>query len=135
MPPFGRLSRVRTLYRNGLIDSPTGDGAGALLVEDDRIAWIGPDDAADPPDGGSVVDLAGATVTPAFVDAHVHTTATGLALSELDLGRAKSLQELLEQVERAARAGRGRPVIGSGWEETHWPEGRPPTAAELDRAG
>ena len=135
MSPFGRLSRVRTLYRNGLIDSPTANGAGALLVEDGRIAWIGSDDAAETPSAGSVVDLAGATVTAAFVDAHVHTTATGLALSELDLAGARSLQELLDRVERAARARRGRPVIGGGWEETRWPERRPPTATELDRAG
>jgi predicted amidohydrolase YtcJ len=26
------------------------------------------------------------------------------------------------------------PVIGHGWDETRWPEGRPPTVAELDRA-
>ena len=135
MSPFGRLSRVRTLYRNGLIDSPTANGAGALLVEDGRIAWIGSDDAAETPSAGSVVDLAGATVTAAFVDAHVHTTATGLALSELDVAGARSLQELLDRVERAARARRGRPVIGGGWEETRWPERRPPTATELDRAG
>ena len=124
---------MRTLYRNGLIDSPSANGAGALLVEDARFAWIGQDDA-DPPAADRVVDLAGATVTAAFVDAHVHTTSTGLALAELDLADATSLQDLLQRIERAARSGRGRPVIGGGWEETRWPERRPPTAAELDRA-
>ena len=39
-----------------------------------------------------------------------------------------------DAVERAARAGRGRPILGGGWDETDWPERRPPTAAELDRA-
>jgi predicted amidohydrolase YtcJ len=34
----------------------------------------------------------------------------------------------------AARTGRARPLLGSGWDETRWPERRPPTAAELDRA-
>jgi predicted amidohydrolase YtcJ len=126
---------VRTLYRNGLIDTPVVRGARALLVADGEIAWIGADDRADQPVANSVVDLAGATVTAAFVDAHVHTTATGLSLTDLDLSGAASLAEALELVERAARAGRGRPVIGGGWDDSGWPERRPPTAAELDRAG
>jgi predicted amidohydrolase YtcJ len=58
-----------------------------------------------------------------------------LALTGLDLAGAGSLREALERVERAARAGRGRPVLGGGWDDTNWPEQRPPTAAELDRAG
>ena len=32
-----------------------------------------------------VIELDGALVTPAFVDAHVHTTSTGLLLTGLDL--------------------------------------------------
>jgi predicted amidohydrolase YtcJ len=40
----------------------------------------------------------------------------------------------LRAVERAARSSGGRPLLGSGWDETRWPEGRAPTAAELDRA-
>ena len=35
--------------------------------------------------------------------------------------------------ERAHREG-GRPVLGSGWDESTWPESRPPSATELDRA-
>ena len=33
-----------------------------------------------------------------------------------------------------ARAQGGRPVLGSGWDESTWPESRPPSATELDRA-
>lgn len=76
-----------------------------------------------------------ATVTTAgFVDAHVHTTATGLALGGLDLHDARSLADLLGRVEAAARAGRGRVILGTGWDDTGWPERRPPTRQELDRA-
>ena len=121
-----------TLYRNGRLYSPERPEASALLVQDAEIIWLGPE--AEVPDAGSTVDLGGALVTPAFVDAHVHTTSTGLALVGLDLGRATDLADCLRQVEDACRDARGRVVLGHGWDETTWPENRPPTAAELDRA-
>ena len=132
----GRLGRVRTLYVNGRIYA-SGTGSpdpSAMLVEDGMITWIGQDDGAGQYVGIPTVDLDDAFVAPAFVDAHVHTTATGLALTGLDLSGTRSLTEALDLVERAARQGRGRPILGQGWDETRWPEQRPPTAAELDRA-
>jgi hypothetical protein len=126
---------VRTLYRNGRIYSSAVREASAMLVEDSLIAWIGHEDGAAQHVGARVIDLDDAFVTPAFVDAHVHTTATGIALSGLDLGGSPTLHDALDAVERAARAGRGRPILGGGWDETGWPEGRAPTAQELDRAG
>lgn len=126
---------VATLYRNGRIYASGSPDPSALLVEDGIITWIGQEDGAGQHLGVDTVDLADALVTPAFVDAHVHATATGIALSGLDLSGAATLAEALDIVERAARAGRGRPLIGGGWDETRWPEQRPPTARELDRAG
>ncbi|MDP9117815.1 MAG: amidohydrolase [Actinomycetota bacterium] len=125
---------MRTVYRNGRIVSPAAAPATGLAVEDGLITWVG---AGEPPvelASADVVDLSGALVTPAFVDAHLHATATGLALDTLDLSAARSGAEVLQAVERAARSGRGRPVIGSGWDESSWPEDQPPTSTELDRA-
>lgn len=119
-----------TLFRNGRLHAP-GD-LTALLVDGDRIAWVG--DTADAGPADETVELAGAYVTPAFVDAHVHATSTGLALLGLDLTGTASLAEALNAVERAARASGGRPLLGHGWDETRWPERRPPTRTELDRA-
>ena len=123
-----------TLYRRGRVRSSADPFATALLVDGGTVAWVGGEAAADALTADRVVDLDDAWVAPAFVDAHVHCTAAGLALTGLDLSSARSLAEVLDRVERAARAARGRPVLGSGWEEDSWPEGRPPTAAELDRA-
>lgn len=128
-----------TLFRNGRVYTPAGAGrpdATALVVGDDgTVAWVGDEAGAAGWDNAPVVNLGGAFLAPAFVDAHVHATSTGLALTGLDLRRARSLGEALSAVEAAARAGRGRPVLGAGWDETEWPERRPPTCAELDRAG
>jgi predicted amidohydrolase YtcJ len=125
---------VRTLLINGRIYNPGARDASAMLVTDSEVAWIGDQASAASMTADHTVDLDGALVIPAFVDAHFHTTDTGLSLSGLELGAAGSLAEALRAVERAARASGGRPLLGSGWDETRWPEGRTPTAAELDRA-
>lgn len=125
-----------TLLLGGRIHAPADPFATAMLVEDDTIAWIGQDGAAQNhrEDADRVVDLAGALVTAAFVDSHVHLTSTGLTLTGLDLTGTGSLGELLDAVERHSRSTRGGAVLGHGWDETTWPEHRPPTRQELDRA-
>ncbi|MGH8894462.1 MAG: amidohydrolase, partial [Actinomycetes bacterium] len=125
---------VATLYHDGLIHSPDDAAATAFLVRGGAIAWVGRDPGAHTGEADRTVDLAGALVTPAFVDAHVHATSTGLALRGLDLTGATSLADCLARVEAAGRAARGSVVLGHGWDETLWPEHRPPTRQELDRA-
>ena len=123
-----------TLYRNARVRSPVDPFATALVVDGATVAWVGSEAAAEGMSADSVVDLQDAWVAPAFVDAHVHATATGLALTGLDLTGAPSLAVALDRVATAVRAARGGAVLGTGWDDTAWPEGRPPTAAELDRA-
>lgn len=125
---------MRTVFHNGVVHA-RGDGlVEVVVVEDGRVAWLGREDqlgGLDPDD--EVVDLDGAFVAPAFVDAHVHVLETGLALVGVDLTDATSLGAALDRVERAVARG-ADPVLGHGWDETRWAERRPPTRAELDRA-
>ena len=123
-----------TLYRRGRVRSPVDPFATALLVDGGTVAWVGGEGAADAMSAKTVVDLDDAWIAPAFVDAHVHATSTGLALTGLDLTGAPSLAVALDRVATAARAARGGVLLGTGWDDTSWPERRPPTAAELDRA-
>lgn len=122
------------LYRRGRVHTPADSTATALLSDGTRIAWVGSEQAADGLTAERTVDLEGSWLAPAFVDAHVHATSTGLALAGLDLTGTPSLAVALSRVEQACRRARGGVVLGSGWDETRWPERRPPTAAELDRA-
>jgi len=124
------------LLRGGTVHSPTDPFATAMLVDGDSVAWVGQEGAAQAhaEDVDEVVYLDGALVTPAFVDAHVHTTATGLTVQGLDLSGAASLTDALDRLERYSRERRGGLVIGHGWDETRWPEQRAPTSRELDRA-
>jgi predicted amidohydrolase YtcJ len=121
-----------TLWCGGRVRTPHDPTATALLTEDGLIRWVGSDD--DAPSAEQTIDLGGAWVAPAFVDAHVHATMTGLGLTGLDLADAPSLAVALDRLADAARRARGGVVLGVGWDETRWPEHRPPTASELDRA-
>ncbi|KKD04146.1 amidohydrolase [Streptomyces sp. WM6386] len=125
------------LLRRGEVHSPADPFATAMVVERGQVAWVGSEGAADAFTDGvdEVVDLDGALVTPAFTDAHVHTTSTGLALTGLDLSDAPSLEAALALVrDFAGSRPDDRVLLGHGWDAARWPGGRPPTRAELDEA-
>ena len=95
-----------TLYRNGVVHSRTDPFAEAVLVADGQVAWLGEEssvrtvlDAAD-----EVVDLDGALVAPAFVDAHVHLARVGrdLAAGTVADPAAAGRPALSSSAERAA---------------------------------
>ena len=124
-----------TLLRGGRIHTAADPDATAIAISDSTISWIGGEHAtalAGVPH--RVIDLDGALVVPGFVDAHVHTTDAGLAISGVDLTGARSLAQCLTEVRAYASGNPGGVLWGHGWDETNWPEIRPPTRAELDEA-
>jgi len=127
---------VTTLLCGGRIHSPSHPDATAMAVRDGVVAWLGSDAVgrAQFPDA-DLVDLAGGFVTPAFVDAHVHLTETGLGLIGLDLRAATSRPHCLQLIAEAVRTAGGHPdslIWGHGWDETRWPDPVAPSTAELD---
>lgn len=58
---------------------PADVPGGAVVVEGERIRWVGPARAVPPglAAGADVVDLAGATVLPGLIDGHVHLALDG----------------------------------------------------------
>ncbi|MGW0548163.1 amidohydrolase [Streptomyces altiplanensis] len=135
--PAPQVEHRTVLLRGGDVHSPADPFATAMVVERGHVAWVGSEGAADAfaPGVDEVIDLEGALVTPAFTDAHVHTTSTGLALTGLDLSGARSLAGALDLVRaHAAAAPADRILLGHGWDATRWPEQRPPSRAELDEA-
>ena len=125
-----------SLLRGGSVYSPAAPFATAMLVVDGTVAWIGEEDAASAhaTSADEVIDLNGRLVTPGFVDAHVHLAQTGFALQTLDLSDTASLAEALAALEQFARRHTGRLLFAHGWDESTWPEARPFTGPELDRA-
>ncbi|MDQ3538364.1 MAG: amidohydrolase family protein [Actinomycetota bacterium] len=115
-----------------LSGDPNAEPARALLLDGNRIAWVGAVEAA--PAAGRTVDLADGWVTPAFVDAHVHATATGLALEGVALATASSAAEVLDRLRDHAAGSDSAVILGYGWDDFGWVEGGPPTAEQISRA-
>ncbi len=123
-----------TLLVNGRVHSPSHPDATAMAVRGDVVVWLGSDEVGRSQFPDAVVqDLAGAFVSPGFVDSHIHVTATGLAISGLDLRAAGSRAQCLQMIADHAAAHPGRPVWGHGWDESGWPENATPTTEDLDR--
>ncbi|HTQ16581.1 amidohydrolase [Mycobacterium sp.] len=121
------------LLVNGRIHSPTHPDATAMAVRGGVVAWLGSDDVGRSqfPDA-DIADLDGAFVAPAFVDSHIHLSATGLTISGLDLRPASSPAHCVQMVADYAAAHPGQPIWGHGWDESRWPENIPPGTADLD---
>src|SRR5699024_5913798 len=100
-----------SLLLGGRVHSPTHPDATAMAVRDGLVAWLGSDAVGRDlfPDADEVVDLDGGFVAPAFVDSHVHLTATGLTCIGLDLRSATSRQHCLRLIADYATAHPGLP--------------------------
>jgi predicted amidohydrolase YtcJ len=105
--------------------------ARALIVRGSRVVWVGDDPEQAPPHQDRA-DLRGCVIGPAFVDAHVHLTPMGLALTSLDLSRARSGAELLQAVATYAGAHTGRVLWGHGFDPHDFTDPLP-TPDELAR--
>lgn len=124
---------MTTLLLNGRVYSPAMPEATAMAVRGGVVAWLGADDVGRQqfPDA-DIVDLEGGFVAPAFVDSHVHLTATGLTLIGLDLRPATSLRHCLALIEEFARTHPDGPIWAHGWDESGWHERVTPSTEDLD---
>jgi hypothetical protein len=112
-----------------VLDPDAPAGPAAVVVDGGRIVAVAP--AADHDGAGDVQRLDGVVLTPAFVDAHVHATATGLLVDGLDLTGCRSAESLLDAVAARTAARPGALVWGHGFEDLGWTV---PDRAALDRA-
>ena len=110
--------------------------ARALAVAGDRILAVGePHDVFNLRGPGTrMVDLAGQTVIPGFVDAHAHVWKIGHLLTTLlDLRPVDSLAALHARLrDRAAALPPGAWLQGRGYNEARFADGRGPTRHDLD---
>lgn len=68
-----------------LVTNDPGSGVleqAAVVVEDGRVAWLGP--AAKAPEADSSLDVAGRAVIPGFVDSHTHMAFAGERAAEFE---------------------------------------------------
>jgi len=123
------------LITGGPIYTGLGDGerVEAVVTRGDRIVFAGElADARTVASGARHIDLGGAAAYPGFTDCHCHLVEVGLAQMTLDLVGVGSVPELQARLKAWAADHPKGPIVGRGWIETHWPEHRFPTRADLD---
>ena len=111
--------------------------AQAVLIRDDRIAWVGRESEVPSQPVDRVIDCGGATLLPGLNDAHIHLLAYAASLGHVDCGRdvVASIQDIQRLVQARAQAtAPGQWVRGTGYDEFYLKEGRHPTRADLDVA-
>jgi len=131
------LTRGVTVYTNGTIhtgvtDMPTSNSI--TVGTDGNILAVSPPSSQDWSENElTLIDLNGAHLYPGLVDGHVHLLGVGQRELMFNLEGTASIGELVTHLESELQGREaGRPLYGRGWIETGWPEGRMPTAADLD---
>jgi predicted amidohydrolase YtcJ len=127
-----------TIFTGGTIYTGLDDPAtveAVVVRADGRIIGTAPPLSQDwSDDEVTIVDLGSAVMFPGFTDAHAHLLGIGQRELSLDLTGTASITELVTRVEAEAEGlDEDAMIVGRGWIETGWPEGRMPTAADLDQ--
>lgn len=85
-------------------------------------------------EGSERIDLGGRLVLPGLWDAHIHFYYWSLGLTQVQLARCPSLEDLCQRVRQRVESDPQQGWIqGWGWNETLWPEARLPNRHDLDR--
>ncbi|WP_297932455.1 amidohydrolase [uncultured Brevundimonas sp.] len=113
---------------------PAQPTAEQVIVRDGRIMSVGAETAVAGPADMQVIDLKGATLFPGFTDGHAHLDGIGWREMTLNLEGSASVVEAMQRLTDWAKAHPEGVIVGRGWIETHWPEKRFLTAADLDAA-
>lgn len=110
---------------------PERPTATSITIRSGRITGI--DTAAQ---GEPVIDCGGDVVTPGLIDAHMHLLLGGDSLETLDLSKVDSREEFEAIIAEAHRtAPEGAWIIGNGWTQDNWSDGRLPDMNWLQAAG
>tara|TARA_R110002096_G_scaffold416576_3_gene619595 strand:- start:38987 stop:40678 length:1692 start_codon:yes stop_codon:yes gene_type:complete len=109
--------------------------AEAVAVKDDEIIFVG--SAADAQDyvgeNTNMIDLVGNTVFPGLTDAHVHIKWIGQRELGLNLQGIDDLGETVAKIKKyVEKTPEGEWVVGVGWIEKKWKEGRFLNKDDLD---
>ncbi|MBK7401362.1 MAG: amidohydrolase family protein [Myxococcales bacterium] len=126
-----------TVIVGGRVRTLAGADAEALAFADGRIVAVGEraEVSRVAGEGAAVIDGAGLTVVPGFVDAHHHVSIAALYGGAVQLGAVTDIPALQAALAAASRAlPEGRWLVAMNWDEGRLAERRPPTRAELDDA-
>lgn len=108
----------------------------AIAIRDGKIAAVGTSAEVRKQAGPSthVIDLAGRTVIPGFIDSHIHAIRAGQTFTtEVNWVGADSITEAMKRIHEAASTKKPGSwiVVAGGWQPEQFKEKRRPTQADL----
>lgn len=111
--------------------------AQAVAIKDGRFVAVGGNAEIRDMAGliTAEISLGGSAVIPGLFDSHIHMMETGAKLAAIRLDECTSSEELAALVaQRARQTPPGTWIIGQGWNEGNFPDGRLPTRHDIDPA-
>jgi len=130
-----------TYYLHGRIytNDPKNPWVEALAVRDEKVFCVGTISHIMLDCGGAesqdLVQLKGLFVMPGFNDAHAHLGGAARDKLNVQLNGVASIGELQKLIKDAAdRHKPGEWILGSGWDQTRWPDQKFPSRNDLDQA-
>jgi predicted amidohydrolase YtcJ len=140
LPPNPALPSMTDRYFvNGRVFTGRGedDFATAFRITDGTFSWVGNHSELNPVQLATAMDLQGRTVIPGLLDVHTHPAFLATLVDAVSCvpPEVNSLADLLDRLRMHPDLGAGpdRWVQGFGYDESKYPEGRGPTAADLDQ--
>ncbi|KAJ5105000.1 Amidohydrolase 3 [Penicillium alfredii] len=114
---------MTSVFKNGRIFAPSQSSAGngnefaeGMIIEGDRIAYVGPLENVQVPEHANVIDLQERIVLPGFIDGHVHILQYGQSLRKVNLIACTSLEQIREAIKSYATSHPFVPrILCRGW--------------------
>ncbi len=115
---------------------PERPAAEAVAIAEGRIVRVGTIAEVEAHATASTrrIALNGAALYPGFTDGHAHLRGIGEREMTLKLEGAASITEAMQRLADWALEHPDGVIVGRGWIETHWPEGRFLERGDLDAA-
>jgi hypothetical protein len=109
----GKILTMNTATPSAEAIAVRGDKIAALGSDRDAQRWVGPQT--------KVIDLHGMLAIPGFIEGHGHFTGVGEFRMGLDLREARTWDDIVAQVGRAAKQAKpGEWIVGRGWHQSKW---------------
>ena len=109
----GRIVTMNAATPSAQAIAVRGDKIAVLGSDRDSQRWVGPQT--------KVIDLHGMLAIPGFIEGHGHFTGVGEFRMGLDLREARTWDDIVAQVGRAAKQAKpGEWIVGRGWHQSKW---------------
>ncbi|WP_339141775.1 amidohydrolase [Pseudoalteromonas galatheae] len=105
----------------------------SLVIKDGKVVKTSPKDLSAQYPSATKFDGEGKTLLPGLIDAHGHIIGLGNNLLTLDVRGSKTIAEVGKRLSHYAKTHKDGWIVGRGWDQTLWPGGQFPTAADLDK--